>query len=828
MKETLIEIFNPTTKSLSLNDIKKELNLQNISKNEEKELIKNLENLELDGKVYYDHVQNRYNTFPSNFFITTIKKNNDGIISFCIGGTIYTIKTNYKEISKKTPIIVKKDGENYNLVKVINKSWPNEIKYISNLEDLFCIDNKSFTLNELKKMVSCDNNIEVQNVLKELENEGLVYFDDYANIYKRFPRNYFVATAEVSKKGHYHIKVNNHTFFLSYNDSNGLLPFDKAIFEIKDENIEVLKIIKRANPEVICEVTEKNGLKVVGNNNIKIRSREKELKELSLPIGTRVLASISTSETNKVFDAHFIEVLGHKNDLDADLEAIAYNNGFKTRYTEEELNQVYSLPTSISEEDKINRTDLTQDIIFTIDGEHTKDMDDAVGIKKLDNGNYELTVSIAAVSHYIKYKSPLWERASYNTTSLYMLDGVSHMLHPQVSNGICSLNPNVERLAKTYKMIINPKGKVIDFEILDAVIKSRKKMTYEDVNKILVENTVPEGYEEFLNDINQMYDLSQIIENRRTKNGALNFDSKEITFVLDDNKNILDVKTRRQGPAEQIIENFMIITNESVAEYMLNIGIGFVYRNHEIPFDDKLKNTLSLIKTLGYRIELLKNVEDPRVLQKIIQTLSTKEEFFILSSLLLQSMQRAYFSTENHGHYGLALNAYSQTTSPIRRLMDLVIEYILDNLDKFYDPDFNMKKFEKELKELCERASTMERCADKAEYEANRLYMINYIIKHKDEEFIGYVQEITPKYLVVKTKDLIEGIVYFEDIEDGKYFYNPNNKWLENRKTKENIIIGSKLSLTLSDYDKEHLLIYFNASKENLKNTTLNRKKASY
>ncbi len=269
-------------------------------------------------------------------------------------------------------------------------------------------------------------------------------------------------------------------------------------------------------------------------------------------------------------------------------------------------------------------------------------------------------------------------RACHNTTSVYLIDSVNHMLNPQISNGICSLNPNVERLTKTYQIEINPKGEIVDFTFFDSVIKSKKKkMTYEDCNEIFENNVVPDGYEPFVNDLLLMQELAQIIENRRKENGALDFGNSEIEFILDDDGTIFDVTHRHQGPAEKLIENFMVVTNEALAEYMYNLGIEFVYRNHEIPYDDKVKEVVKLITSMGYRVDAIENSDDPHVMQAVINSLNSKEEFFILSSLLLRSMQKAYFSTENKGHYGLALNAYSQTTSPIRRrLMDLIIEYI--------------------------------------------------------------------------------------------------------------------------------------------------------
>ena len=819
MKETLIKLFKPNPKSLSLNEIKDSLGFKQITDNENKEIVNKLLKMELDGKIYYDFTNNRYYVFPSNFFVSKIKNNLDGVIYFGIDGNLASVKTRNKDAKTKDYVIVKKlDNNNYKLIKVISK--PHNLEKDIDTEkiyNLFNPSNATFTLKQLMKVTKAEKQ-ELIPLLEELENEGILYYDDEKNVYKSMPNNYFVTTVEVNKKGISWVNLNGTDHYLAYEDASNILPFDKVLVKKDKKKISLVKIIKRTNPEIVCEV-EENGIKIVGNKNILVKCSSDEFKKMNLPVGTRFLASITNQEFNNYYEVNFINVLGNKFDLNAELEAITYNNGFKVRYTDEELEELESIPTEVDEKDKENRVDLTKENIFTIDGAHTKDMDDAVCVKKLKNGNYELMVSIAAVSHYIKYGGALFNRAAYNTTSVYLIDSVNHMLHPQVSNGICSLNPGVERLAKTYKIEIDPNGNIVDFTFFDSVIKSKKKMTYEDCNLIFQNNRVPDGYEPFVDDLLLMQELAQIIENRRKRNGALDFGNSEIEFILNENGDIEDVVKQTTGTAEKLIENFMVITNESVAEHMYNLGIEFVYRNHEIPFDNKVKETITLIKTMGYKINILSNSTDPHVIQAVINSLKSKEEFFILSSLLLKSMQKAYFSTTNKGHYGLALNAYSQTTSPIRRLMDLMIEYILDNLDKIYDGTIKMDDMKTTLNRLCERASLMERCAEKAEYEANKLYMIDYVINRKDHEYEAYVQEITPSYMVVKTKELIEGIVYFTDIEDGTYTYNPNCKWLESKSSKHRIMIGSKALVRFKDANREFRILRFSACVNNLELT---------
>ena len=672
----------------------------------------------------------------------------------------------------------------------------------------------SHTLSDLIKTTNIPKE-KIMRPLKQLELEGLIYYDDYTNRYHNMPSNFFVVKVECNKYGTLYYNLHNKVYNLYNYEEFGIMPYDTILISKNKDGDKIIKILERTIKNVICEVEEKNTIRIVGNSNIPIKIAKKDIE--GLPVGTRILTNLPDDpKTN----AKIIKILGHVNDLDTELMAIATNNGFRTNYSESELKQIANLPKSVSEEDKVGRVDLTKENIFTIDGAKTKDMDDAISIKVLENGNYELTVSIAHVSNYIKFASPLWQRAEANTTSVYMIDSVLHMLNFQVSNGICSLNPDVLRLAKSFIMEINPQGQIVKFNIADSIIKSKMKMTYEDVNQIFEKEEVPAGYEPFVEDLLKMQELSQIISLRRTQNGSIDFDSKEIIFEFDEDKNITGITTKKSGPAEKLIENFMILANEAVAEYMLNTGLLFVYRNHEIPFADKVKETINIIQKLEngldnkskncwQKLEKFKNFDDPHVIQKLINSLKTKEEFFILSSLILRSMQRAHFSIENKSHFGLALHAYSQVTSPIRRFLDLLIQYILDNIDMFYDEDFDFNSWKSYLTDCCERASALERCADKAEYEANKLYMVDYVAKRPDQEFDCYVSDITPEYLIIKTPELIEGIVFFNSIDDGDYIYNADSKCLDHRKYKNKILIGSKLKVKLQDYDRENRIIYF-------------------
>lgn len=929
MKQELMNLFETKeTIILSFEEIKSQTKIDDI------ELRNILKQLELDGKIYYDEVQNKYYAFPSNFFVGVIAKVNQKKkdITFTIDGKKHHLFSS-ESLKEKSYIIVSKNAKGkYKLIKtidyIINSSdlisdvealfysqekgldfktirgalnfsndtnldaylksvieegliyldqfdnlyYPitkyhiickveysknglfvrinNEqifldenldinpddkviFKYsggkpilvstIKNNENnvkqslknelikLFSSKNISLTLNNIKKLIKYPiSNLELEELLKTIELEGKLYYDHEQNLYTNLPNNYWVVKVECTQNGYLYIRHNDTSYFPNQEVFNGARQNDIIILEKNEKKFKLVKILKRFIKEIVCEVTS-DGIKAVGQEQIKVKMSNKALKELNLPIGVRFLANIGTESFNDAYKISYIKTIGHKNDLNIELATIAYNNGFIIDYSDEEIKQAESMPKAVSTEEKINRVDLTNETIFTIDGEATKDIDDAVGIKTLENGNYELTVSIAAVAHYVKFKSPLWERAEKNTTSLYMINSVSHMLHPLLSNGICSLNPNEERLAKSFKMEIDKTGKIVNLDIFDSVIKSRKKMTYEAINSILVDNVCPEDYIDYLSDIKKMQELSLILTNRHQQDGSVTFDSRETKFIFDDTGAITGVEVIKPGPAEKIIENFMVACNEAVANYMLNLGITFVYRNHEIPRSKKISETINMLNAMGYHIEKLKSSNDPHVIQSIIKSISTKEEFFILSNLFLRTMQKAYFSTENLGHFALALRGYSQTTSPIRRFLDLLIQYILDNLDNIYSNTFNLDELKEYIDEMCKRASFMERCADKCELEADKLYMVDYCVSKPDSEYTAYIEDITPNYVIVKTPELIDGIVYFNDIDKGGYIYSPDARWLQHSKTKEKIKIGDKLTIKLKDFSREYRLLFFKA-----------------
>lgn len=680
---------------------------------------------------------------------------------------------------------------------------------------------------ELKKFlnVSSENEQELRDVLRELELSGKIYQNE-DGIYSKFPDNFFIEEVIFSSRGNPQIIHNNSWVPLNLAKMEGILPNDIVIFTKEDKKIFPVKILKRGIKEVVCEVKIKNKrkyLEVCSTRNKVIAKIDQSIMK-KLEIGEKVLVEITTNLYGVSYQAKYIKRIGHKNDLDAELKAIAINNGFLTEYPSKIWEEIEAMPDEVKEEDLINRRDKRKDFIFTIDGAHTKDIDDAIELKILPNGNYLLTVSIAHVSHYVKPGSALWQFAEANTTSVYLVDRVLSMLHSKLSNGICSLNPGVDRLARSFEMEITPVGEVIRFDTYPSVIHSLKQMTYEEVNLILEHDIITPGYEPYAQNLKLMEQLSNLLTLRRKNAGAVDFPNKELSFRQTKEGKITKV-VEKQGPAQKIIENFMVITNANVGKYFNDLAMPFVYRNHELPFDDLAKKAYDLLKTFGYRLEKINSTNDPLIIQKMVRSLASKEEFEVLSILILKTMQRAYYSNKSVGHFGLALDYYSQSTSPIRRFLDLVIHTLIDYYEGL-EPKLPFEgKLEEYLKAACKNATIKERSSDKAEYSANQLFMAKYMVDHIGEEFYGYISQINTSSVSIKTDDLIDGYAFI-NFHDLGFIYYPESRMIVNKEKNIVLHIGSKLKVKVVDVDLSRQLIEFDIIEPNLyRSNTRTRKK---
>ena len=428
-----------------------------------------------------------------------------------------------------------------------------------------------------------------------------------------------------------------------------------------------------------------------------------------------------------------------------------------------------NMETTVSKEDIINRKDLRNEIIFTIDGDDTKDIDDAVSINK-DGDNYILGVHIADVSHYVKEGTPLFDSAYEKGTSSYLADTVLPMLPHELSNGICSLNEGVDRLTISCEMTINKQGKVLDHDIFLSVINSKKKMTYKNVNMILKENIIPNSYEPFVDKLKLMQELANILRKEKINRGYIDFDLDEAKIIQDENGNAVHIIKRTQDVGEKIIEDFMIIANETIATHVFNMDLPFVYRIHGKPNPEKIEDFLNFVKLLGYKIDISTVDLTPKKMQDILEILHDKKEFEILSDLLLRSMKKAIYSSNNIGHFGLASKIYTHFTSPIRRFPDLMVHTLLHKY--LFENKINMETiryYENYLPDACEHASKKEVDAQEAEREVLDMKMAEYMENYIGQIYEGIISGVTNFGLFIKLPNLIEGLVHISSL---KGFYN--------------------------------------------------------
>lgn len=543
-----------------------------------------------------------------------------------------------------------------------------------------------------------------------------------------------------------------------------------------------------------------NKLKIYGDNKyVDVPSNEYS----RLVEGSRVLIKLKNDGLN----GNIVEIIGHKDDPGIDLIQIALSKCFSLDFSEEYLKELEKFPNHVKEDEIKGRLDLRNKLIYTIDCDNTKDMDDAISVEKKENGNYVLGVHIADVSHYVKLGSEIFKEAFKRGNSLYMLNTVIPMIHKFLSNGICSLNPSVDRLTKSCFMEIDKDGNIVDYKIVKSVIRSKKKMKYSEVNKLLEENKMVAGYEPFIDNLKLANELNNILNKARIERGYVKFMSNDLIVELDKNNKPLEFKMQEQKTAETMIENCMLMANQTVA---INYSwLPFIYRIHEMPDKNTVINILQFLKKLGYNIPLIKNVDNQKALQGILRDLSSDKDFKIISNFILRGMKKAKYSTENTGHFALAYEHYTHFTSPIRRLSDLMIHILIDLYEKNnYMINEEIENLEQLLIDVCIQASFKERKAIEAENEANAMKMAEYMEGHINEYFNGKIINIDSSGVTVEVNNII-GHVNFSDIKKDSYKFNKENFTLFGKKTKQTLKIGDNVRIKVLSASKEYRTIDF-------------------
>lgn len=511
-----------------------------------------------------------------------------------------------------------------------------------------------------------------------------------------------------------------------------------------------------------------------------------------------------------------VQTIGHKDEPGIDILSIVHKHGIPSEFPEEVIEEAKKVPDTIDENDLKGRKDLRGEQIITIDGADAKDLDDAVQVKRLENGNYYLGVHIADVSHYVKEGTAMDEEAYNRGTSSYLTDRVIPMLPQRLSNGICSLHPQVDRLTLSCEMEINEQGKVVNHEIFPSVIRSAERMTYSVVNAILDDNDpkVREEYSHLADSFDLMADLHHILEQKRYRRGALDFESTEAKIKVDEDGQPTEIQLLERGTGERLIESFMLQANETVSEHFAKRHLPILYRVHEQPDESKIQRFLEFITTFGITVQASKDSIHPKDLQKVLEQVKGEPAEIVFNMLLLRSMQQARYDVDPIGHYGIGAEYYSHFTSPIRRYPDLILHRLIHYYSEVGTSEKDKRRWEKKLPEIAQATSAAERRAIDAERETDELKKAEFMVDKVGEEFKGTIVSITGFGMFVQLPNTIEGLIHISLIDDDYYEFNEQHLILVGQRTGKIFRIGQEIDVKLINVNTDEIQIDFEIVKD--------------
>ena len=598
--------------------------------------------------------------------------------------------------------------------------------------------------------------------------------------------------------------------FVAAENMNSAMHGDKVVVNIlkrressKKQEGEIIRILERANETVIgtYEGNGNFGFVIPDNHKLSYDIFIPKAASMNAKDGHKVIVELTRwPEPRRNPEGNVVEVLGYPWEKGTDILSIVRMFNLPSIFPQDTLKEAQAVSNRIPDDEISRRRDLRQLKTFTIDGADAKDLDDAISIERLDDNNYRLGGHIADVSHYVKEGTPLDKEALNRGNSVYLLDRVIPMLPHELSNGICSLNPNEDRLTMSVIMDIDKKGKVYAHEIFESVIKSAARLVYDDVSDLLEGKTsLDEKLANVADEIFIMKELMDILRARRERRGSIDFDFPESYIELDENGKPIDVRKLERRVANKLIEEFMLVCNETVAERYFWAQIPFLYRIHEDPNPEKVADFLRFIHNFGYAIrgkEL-----HPKDFQRLTDEIKGKKEEPVISTLLLRTMQKAVYSSEPGKHFGLAAQYYSHFTSPIRRYPDLQIHRIIKESLRGSLSSKRLEHLEGLLPEVADHTSMTERKAEEAEREVDDLKKAQYMAERIGEEYDGIVSSVTSFGIFVQLENTIEGLVHFSNMEDDFYFFDEDNYLIVGERTKKTFRLGDEVRIKVIGAD---------------------------
>ncbi len=534
--------------------------------------------------------------------------------------------------------------------------------------------------------------------------------------------------------------------------------------------------------------------------------------------GHKVVVEITDyGEDRRNPEGKVIEILGHINDPGVDILSVIRRYELAVEFPEEVYAEIEHLGTEVAEADKKGREDLRDLLTITIDGADAKDLDDAVSLKRLGNGNFELGVHIADVSHYVRENTALDKEAYARGTSVYLVDRVIPMLPHKLSNGICSLNPHVDRLALSCLMEVNGRGEVVSHRILESVINSDYRMTYTAVREILEDGTpaLLEQYAEILPMLEDMEELRQILGEKRRKRGSVNFDLPESKIILDENGKPIDIKPYEKSIATNMIEEFMLVCNETIAENSFWQEMPFMYRSHQEPDEDKLEKMEQFLRGFGYYLRKKDGEIHPRELQKVLQKAEDTDEERIITRMVLRSMMQARYTAENGGHFGLAAKYYCHFTSPIRRYPDLEIHRMIKKMLHGELDEKASAYYRRKMPDWAKHCSKQERVAEDAERDTDALKKVEFMEDKVGQIYEGIISGVTNWGIYVELPNTIEGMVALSQMDDDYYEFDEKKMLVFGKRTKKSYRLGDKVVVSVAKVDRMMGTIDFVFEEEN-------------